>query len=242
MLLLIAVTRPAAAQAPAEPETPDFRRFHHTLGRNLTRGLFSIENLRPVVIGTGAAVLALTIDDAVSDELRGSSNALGETGHLIGHPVTVAVSTGGILVASRFIDDARFKSFAFSLAQAQVMDSLIKYSLKAVVSRTRPSAENKNSFPSGHTSATFAFASVAGHYYGKKVSIPAYIIASLVGVSRIEMGKHFPSDVVAGAVIGYVLGKTATRGTARFSRRGVTVVSVVGIGRVGVFGAYTPGG
>jgi membrane-associated phospholipid phosphatase len=53
------------------------------------------------------------------------------------------------------------------------------------------------------------------HYYGKKWGIPLYILAGLVGVARIEQGRHWPSDAVAGAAIGYICAQTAIRGTKR---------------------------
>ena len=141
-----------------------------------------------------------------------------------------------MLVALPWPDENRqFRAFAFSLAQAQILDSGLKYALKSTVSRTRPNGENKNAFPSGHTSGTFAFATVAGHYYGKKVSIPAYTIAALVGLSRVESGKHYLSDVVFGATLGYIAGRTAVRGTERsMERQRMTLQPVIGWGRTGL--------
>jgi membrane-associated phospholipid phosphatase len=65
-------------------------------------------------------------------------------------------------------------------------------------------------WPSGHTSSSFAFAAVLDEYYGPKVGIPAYILAGLVGWERIDDREHDLSDVVFGAALGYVIGRTVS--------------------------------
>jgi hypothetical protein len=52
---------------------------------------------------------------------------------------------------------------------------------------------------------------VAQHHYGAKVGVPAYATAALVGFSRIERDKHHLSDVVAGATLGLIVGRTVAR-------------------------------
>ncbi len=51
------------------------------------------------------------------------------------------------------------------------------------------------------------------------VGIPSYIVATLIAVSRIERGDHFPSDIVFGATIGLISGFTAVRGSEHFGER-----------------------
>lgn len=66
-----------------------------------------------------------------------------------------------------------------------------------------------NSFPSGHTSVVFAAATVlSGYYHEKKwIGITAFSLAGLVAVSRNYDDKHWASDIVAGAALGYSIGK-----------------------------------
>ena len=59
------------------------------------------------------------------------------------------------------------------------------------------------SFPSGHTSSAFALATSLSIVYPKwYVIVPSYLWASSVGYSRMHLGVHYPSDVLAGALVG----------------------------------------
>ncbi|SMF95711.1 undecaprenyl-diphosphatase [Methylomagnum ishizawai] len=57
------------------------------------------------------------------------------------------------------------------------------------------------SFPSGHTSAAFLMATLLT-YFHPALAVPAYLWASGVGLSRIFLGVHFPSDILVGATMG----------------------------------------
>lgn len=62
------------------------------------------------------------------------------------------------------------------------------------------------SFPSGHASnSTTVYGSVAANYKKKWIRIPAIIIPILVGISRFVLGAHYPTDVLAGWVLGIVI-------------------------------------
>lgn len=60
------------------------------------------------------------------------------------------------------------------------------------------------SFPSGHTSASFA-AATAIYAYHKKWGIVAYAFAGCMGFSRLYLGVHFPSDVLVGGLLGFLM-------------------------------------
>ena len=61
------------------------------------------------------------------------------------------------------------------------------------------------SFPSGHTSSSFAAAAVFYRFLPKKLGVPAVILAGLIGFSRLYVGVHYPTDVLAGVIMGIFL-------------------------------------
>lgn len=61
------------------------------------------------------------------------------------------------------------------------------------------------SFPSGHTMTAFSIAIVVSYFY-PTLEAPLYFLAFSIGLSRIVLGMHFLSDVLAGAVLGSALG------------------------------------
>lgn len=73
--------------------------------------------------------------------------------------------------------------------------------LKYAINSSRPNGGN-HSFPSGHTSSAFAAAGYLHARYGWQYGVPAEIVATLVGVSRVITHDHHWYDVVAGAAIG----------------------------------------
>ena len=61
------------------------------------------------------------------------------------------------------------------------------------------------SFPSGHTSSSFAAAAVFYRHLPKKLGVPSIVLAGLIGFSRLYVGVHYPTDVIAGVVMGIFL-------------------------------------
>jgi membrane-associated phospholipid phosphatase len=67
---------------------------------------------------------------------------------------------------------------------------------------------------------------VAERHYGWTVGLPAYVAAGLVGASRIQQNKHFLSDVIAGATVGYIVGRTVVRVNSQPAGGGAASASV----------------
>lgn len=83
--------------------------------------------------------------------------------------------------------------------------------LKLGTGRERPDGSNSRSFPSGHVSGTVCSTVILWDRLGPEAGIPAAVIAGFTAFSRITLGKHYPSDVIAGAAIGLATGLAVTK-------------------------------
>lgn len=122
----------------------------------------------------------------------------------------IPVATG---VAGFIRHDELTKRKALEMSEAILVDIGIAQALKYIINRDRPfvrypdivrkSGAGDPSFPSGHTSASFAAATTLSLSYPKwYVIVPSFAWAGTVGYSRLYLGVHYPSDVLGGAIIG----------------------------------------
>lgn len=94
-----------------------------------------------------------------------------------------------------------------SVAAAQ----LVTFGLKEAFPELRPDGSDRKSFPSGHTSMSFAAASSLFNRQGQSAGIPALAVATFVGFARVQADKHHWYDVAVGAAIGTASGFLITR-------------------------------
>ncbi|MBU1669354.1 phosphatase PAP2 family protein [bacterium] len=101
--------------------------------------------------------------------------------------------------APLYLDDKEGEMQFYKTAGTTIASTyLLKYSVK----EERPDHSDEESFPSGHTSMTFASATFIHKRYGLNYAIPAYLGSIYTGYSRIHSNKHHTHDVLAGAMLG----------------------------------------
>jgi hypothetical protein len=190
---------------------------HRTLAafpRNVGRGLVSVfrtENAIPMVFGASLASSGNFVDRHAQTVFGGKAQSFGAIGEKAGSMKVMIPLTVGLFAAGRASSGSRFRAATYDMAEAVVVNGIYTAGLKNAVKRQRPDGSDRLSFPSGHTSSTFAMASVAHAHYGPKVGLPAFALASAIGFSRVERGKHNVSDVLAGATLGFVVGRSVAR-------------------------------
>ncbi|MBI5635011.1 MAG: phosphatase PAP2 family protein [Nitrospirae bacterium] len=129
--------------------------------------------------------------------------------------VSVSLFVVGKLFRSRISEVAKSLIFGF------LVSGIASQILKNIFGRMRPKfttdtifigpslRDMYHSFPSGHTAVVFCFASVLSGYY-PRFSLLFYFAAAIAGFDRIFLFQHFPSDVIAGAMLGLVSGRVVT--------------------------------
>lgn len=109
--------------------------------------------------------------------------------------------------------DSSIKKQAVFIGETFLVNAFITTALKHTMKRDRPfetypdidqaTSAVESSFPSGHTSLAFATATSLSIAYPKWYIIaPSFVWAGAVGYSRMHLGVHYSSDVLAGAIIG----------------------------------------
>ena len=215
---------PAAAQR-AEPRGPA-----------VTRG-----DAQLLAVAFAAAIGVSTLDQRISDALRTSSlhenaavRSVMDGARIVGDPGSLIASVG-LWAAGHARGDRTQELVGLRALESVVASGIVTGGIKGLVGRARPNVSPGNarsigvlrrlrdgsdyqSFPSGHTTAAFAFASAVDAEWGRLspgrprwVAPALYGVAALTGISRVFHDRHWTSDVVMGGAIGYLTGRAIAR-------------------------------
>jgi hypothetical protein len=178
------------------------------------------------VMGTTAGLVLLDPHEAgyfrQTTTFHGFRNVITGNGTAIGMGVVPA----SLYAIGMFRKDSKMQHTGLLAGEALADIAIVQTVLKDVTRRVKPSRypasgwfgskgppasyiRGNGSFPSGHSMAAFAVATVVARRYGNHRWVPyaAYGLASLVGFSRLTINVHFLSDVVMGGAIGYSIGR-----------------------------------
>lgn len=174
-----------------------------------------------------AGLLLMPLDHSLSESMASNGN----------DGVTKAANSLGTaqilvpaLAASYFLGKKSDKDTAEMAVSALASAGIMAQGMKYLTGRARPNmadagdftgpntAKGYSSFPSGHTAAAFAVATVMANRHPDQKWL-YYGLASAVGVARVRSSAHFPSDVLVGAAVGMYAGNRALEGGPRFSLR-----------------------
>ncbi len=192
------------------------------------------------ITAVGSAALIFTNGD---DEIRdivddvGLGSSVGDAGFLLGGYGPPLLNLG-LFAHGKIRGNERSTEAGKVLASALAIDAATTGAMKIAIGRHRPSDTNSatefdpfsfsnRSFPSGHTSWSFTTATVMAEMYDDKpwVKYAGYTTATLIGVARISDDSHWASDILFGAVKGYLVGKTVTRMHKKNKMANVSIVT-----------------
>jgi membrane-associated phospholipid phosphatase len=175
--------------------------------------------------GVTGAVISIDhfVGDAASSGPPGDAHAIaGGMGRFSGGEYDLLVA-GGFYAIGRLAGNERARATGVLGTRAVLDTILLTEGLKRITQRSRPSYPNGmplddaegnffnggRSFPSGHASEAWALATVVAGQYRHRRWVPwvAYGLATSVALSRVPARKHFPSDVLVGSALGFLVGR-----------------------------------
>ena len=132
--------------------------------------------------------------------------------------ISTYLGNGGaiwIIIIALLMINKKYRKIGYIALAALILSTILGEDiLKHVVRRIRPSADIpavnlliakplSYSFPSGHTTSSFAVAGVLARYF-KDYAYEFFSLASLIAFSRLYLYVHYPTDVLGGMVLGFI--------------------------------------
>jgi len=200
----------------AQDRSNDPIRFVAWFGSDVKASPRALMHQRPLQLGLATAgVVATThFDKSWSNELVTWHNRevmrifeeLGDASAV--RPAAVLIFAGSLLQ-----DNSRVQDAAFASLEALIFANLLTNALKRISGRSRPWQDEgsdhwepfskSTSFPSGHATTAFAAVTPWLLYFPHPLSYAAVMTAAATSLSRVTLRHHWPSDVLAGAFVGY---------------------------------------
>ena len=168
------------------------------------------DNIWPLMLAGGASVVMhnSNIDREIAENFD-LHHALGkeidETTYIIGGPGFHFAAAGLWYLISEDNQDQFNQQRAWTMIEALSVTGATTLGLKLIRNNDTPNGKWL-AWPSGHTSSSFTVAAVLDEFYGPEVGFWSYLGAGFVGYRMMDSGDHWASDVLFGAVLGYLVG------------------------------------
>jgi len=200
---------------------------------------FRIDNICALLLAGGASIaMHQHADKEIAEHLdeHATFHGFADEGlNVLGFPGTHFAATSLWYALAAENRDEFNKERAWTMMTALAVTGVVTTGLKAIRDNETPN-DRSWAWPSGHTSSSFTVASVLDEFYGPKVGIPAYVLASLVAYRMMDTGDHWASDVVFGATLGWVVGHTIAGKHKKLEFAGFEVLPYVAAGDTTVMG------
>lgn len=194
----------------------DLKNTPHWLWEDTKLVYTSPLNLALLMTAGGASIAVHQhVDFTFNDKFNQSrtcKEGWGDAANVIGYPPLHLAIAGVWYLAGYEFKDLKTYNVGKNMLSALIITDLSTVALKACAADTEGPRGQHFSWPSGHTSSTFALAAVLHESYGPVVGVPMYALAGWVGFERMDDHQHMFSDVLFGAMLGTVIGETVARG------------------------------
>lgn len=190
-----------------------------------------LESIAPKVplfaIAGGATLFTgIRIDEPFQDDVKESYASNSVWGHYLDITneiggTKVRLPVAGIFIATLFTKNTKLQDAAFTSLQSWLYSGILSYGLKHSFGRFRPEDgfgagkfepfSANSSFPSGHTTAAFALITPWVLYYPHPITYGLFALSTGTAIARMAQDKHWPTDVIAGAALGFFTGRYLTR-------------------------------
>lgn len=185
---------------------------------------YDSKDFQKIGILSSAVILTSSIDDEIKNLIRtnfDSTNSLLSNFDSYYHIEFMSVAIIGTYIFSSLTENNSLRNLSTNLLSSSLLTSLTTFGIKTFFGRSRPYVTDNQyelnwlefedkflSFPSGHTSLAFSFSTIMAEEKNNFIWKSFwYSAATLVGISRIYNNKHWFSDVLMGAAIGYFTAK-----------------------------------
>ena len=213
LIVVLACGLPQSAQAETgEPENVRLSHFPGALLDDVV-ALPSRENGWWLLGGSALTIVVYQFEDpesAASTLDQGVLDGLSDFGNIWGDVRVQAPLALGFWGIGSWAGSNEIAGLGFDMSRGLLLSYASVSLLKVIFNRTRPNGEDY-SFPSGHAASAFTTAGVVSQRYGGWATGVAVGLGVFTAMGRMEDLKHYASDVVAGATIGWIIGRTVAR-------------------------------